>query len=164
MGLMDFSLGDVGNIFTGIREAITGEKITDPNRLAEIDLQLKELESLANQGQIAINTVEASHKSIFVAGWRPFIGWVCGTAIAYAFVGQPILEWGVMIAGYEMAVETIVNTPIPGTDTFASTSSWSEGIRIPEIKTDRLFELVLAMLGMATLRTYEKKHGVQREK
>ena len=164
MGLMDFSLGDIGSVFTGIREAITGEKILDPTEMAKIDLQLRQLESLANEGQISINKVEAAHKSIFVAGARPFILWVCGTSLAYAFVGQPLLEWGVMFAGYEMAIETIIQTPIPGTNAFSTVSSWSEGIRIPIIETDRLFELTLAMLGMSTLRTYEKAKGVAREK
>jgi len=163
MGLMDFSLGDIGGVFTGIREAITGEKILDPAEMAKIELQLKQLESLANEGQISINKVEAAHKSLFVAGWRPWIGWICGTAIGYAYVGQPLLEWGVMIAGYDMAVETITSTPILGSDAMTTISTWSEGIRIPTIDSDRLFELVLAMLGMATLRTYEKKTGVARE-
>ncbi len=163
MGLMDFSLGDIGSVFTGIREAITGEKILDPAEMAKIELQLKQLESLANEGQISINKVEAAHKSLFVAGWRPFIGWVCGTAIAYAYVGQPLLEWGVMFAGYDMAVQTITQVPVIGSDAIQSVVTWSEGIRIPEIETDRLFELVLAMLGMATLRTYEKEKGIARE-
>ncbi len=163
MGLMDFSLGDIGGVFTGIREAITGEKILDPAEMAKIELQLKQLESLANEGQISINKVEAAHKSLFVAGWRPFIGWVCGTAIAYAYVGQPLLEWGVMFAGYDMAVQTITQVPVIGSDAIQSVVTWSEGIRIPEIETDRLFELVLAMLGMATLRTYEKEKGIARE-
>ncbi len=163
MGLMDFSLGDIGSVFTGIREAITGEKILDPAEMAKIELQLKQLESLANEGQISINKVEAAHKNIFVSGWRPFIGWVCGTAIAYAYVGQPLLEWGVMFAGYDMAVQTITQVPVIGSDAIQSVVTWSEGIRIPEIETDRLFELVLAMLGMATLRTYEKEKGIARE-
>lgn len=154
MGLMDFSLGDIGSVFTGIREAITGEKIKDPVELAKLDLQLRELESMANQGQISINQIEAAHSNMFVAGWRPFLGWVCGSAIAYAYIGQPLLEWGVMIAGYDIAYETIKD----------GVSTWSTGVHIPIIESDRLFELVLAMLGMATLRTYEKGKGIAREK
>ena len=138
MGAVDVNLGDIGNLFTSIREAWTGEKIKDPVELAKIDLQLSQLEHMANQGQIKINQVEAAHKSLFVAGWRPFIGWVCGVAIAYAFIGQPLIEWIVALNNLE--------------------------IKAPEIKSDVLFELVLAMLGMATLRTYEKKNNVNREK
>ena len=138
MGMVDFSLGDIGSVFTSIREAITGEKIKDPAEMAKISLQLSELEQMANQGQISINKIEAAHKSLFVAGWRPFIGWVCGVAIAYAFVAQPIIEWGIAIAQLD--------------------------IEAPKLNVDTLYQLVLAMLGMATLRTYEKKNEVSREK
>ena len=95
----------------------------------------------ANQallGQLEINKVEAAHKSIFVAGWRPFIGWVCGAGIAWAFVGQPVANWAVEAFGL--------------------------GISLPIIPTDNLMELVLAMLGMGGLRTFEKLRGVAREK
>jgi len=42
------------------------------------------------KGQIEINKAEAAHKSMFVAGWRPFVGWTCGVALAWHFIGQPI--------------------------------------------------------------------------
>ena len=137
MALMDFKLGDVGGIFTSIREAITGDKISDPVEMAKVDLQLQQLEQATRDGQIAINKIEAQHKSLFVAGWRPFIGWVCGVAIAYAFIGQPVIVWGVALYGLDIVA--------------------------PVIESGVLFELVLAMLGMAGLRTYEKKHQVARE-
>ena len=156
MGLMDFNLGEIGGVFTSIREAITGEKIKDPAEMAKISLQLSQLEQMANQGQISINKIEAAHKSLFVAGWRPFIGWVCGIAIAYAFVLQPLIEWVVVIAHITTDITT-VNT---------------EGVKVvteqlvttPKLNVDTLYQLVLAMLGMATLRTYEKQKQVSREK
>ena len=154
MGLMDFSLGDIGSVFTGIREAITGKKILDPGEMAKIELQLKQLEHLANEGQISINKVEAAHKSLFVAGARPFILWVCGAAIAYTYIGEPLLEWGIILSGNEVSVKTFINGVV----------SWSPGIRIPAIDSDNLMELVTAMLGLATLRTAEKVKGVAREK
>ena len=88
--------------------------------------------------QTAINEMEAKHRTIFVAGWRPFIGWTCGVALAYAFVGQPIIEWLIALNGLD--------------------------IESPKLNVDTLYQLVLAMLGMATLRTYEKKNQVQRDK
>jgi hypothetical protein len=85
--------------------------------------------------QAAINKIEARHRSIFVAGWRPFIGWVCGAGIAWAYIGQPLFEWVVAIW-------------------------WPDrGIVPPVIVTDHLFELVVAMLGMGGLRTLEKFGG-----
>jgi len=136
--MVDFKLGDVGNVFTSIREAITGEKIKDPLEMAKISLQLSQLEQMANEGQISINKIEAAHSNLFVAGWRPFIGWICGIAIAYTFVLHPMIEWGIALSGSHATA--------------------------PKLNVDTLYQLVLAMLGMATLRTYEKKQQVAREK
>lgn len=138
MSLINFSLGDIGELFKDVREAITGKGIEDPNKKAEVELKLKQLEQALNQGQIEINKKEAEHGSIFVAGWRPFIGWVCGVGFAYHFVGHPLLEW--VVAYKEIAVE------------------------VPKLHTDYLLELTLAMLGMGGLRTYEKLKGVSRTK
>lgn len=156
MALMNFSLGDIGNVLVRAREALFGEKITDPTELAKIDLQLAQLQSAVNTGQIEINKIEAAHKSLFVAGWRPFIGWVCGVSIAYAFVGQPILEWFVAVADIQ---HTYTVVAADGT-----TSEITRLIETPVIDSDTLYQLVLAMLGMAGLRTYEKGKAVAREK
>ena len=99
----------------------------------------KELVDAANSVMLAqteINAAEAQHKSIFVAGWRPFIGWVCGVGIAWAMVVQPVAQWA-MIA-------------------------WGDGTELPTIDTSYLMELVTAMLGMSGLRTFEKMKGVAR--
>lgn len=81
-------------------------------------------------GQLEINKVEAAHKSLFVAGWRPFIGWVCGVGLLYNVLVQPIFD------------------------------IW---VDMPEINPDLLYPVLLGMLGMSGLRTYEKFKGVQRE-
>lgn len=89
------------------------------------------------QGQLAINQKEAEHGSIFVAGWRPFIGWVCGFGVAWQFVLSPIGTWIVVISGVDIP-------PIPVLD------------------TGPLMTLMLGMLGLGGLRTYEKRLGVAR--
>jgi len=150
--MLDFNIGDIGNLFTSAREAITGKKILDPTEMAEIEFKLSQLEHLANQGQIDINKIEAASDNLFVAGWRPFIGWVCGIAIAYAFVGQPIIEWIVTVSDITRDVKLDDGSII------------KVAINTPELDVDTLYQLVLAMLGMATLRTYEKKNSVSREK
>lgn len=86
--------------------------------------------------QAEINKTEAASADRFVAGWRPFIGWVCGTSLAYAYIIQPLLSWGLAI--------------------------WAPTIAPPVIHTDALFELVLAMLGLGGLRTFEKLKGAAR--
>ena len=101
----------------------------------------KELVDAANSVMLArteINAAEAQHKSIFIAGWRPFIGWVCGVGIAWSMVVQPVAQWA-MIA-------------------------WGDGTELPTIDTSYLMELVTAMLGMSGLRTFEKMRGVARGK
>jgi len=83
--------------------------------------------------QAEINKVEAAHRTLFVAGWRPFIGWVCGLGFLWAFLGHPVFEWVVTLNGL--------------------------AIKPPSIATDNMMELVLALLGLGTLRTYEKVRG-----
>jgi len=150
MGMVDISLDDVGSLFTRAREAITGKKILDPAEMAEIDLKLKQLEQASRDGQLSINKIEAAHKSIFVAGWRPFIGWTAGVAIAYVFVVQPIVWWLIKLI---IVLGNIALTK-------------EEMIIIEPVMLDvgQLMSLVIAMLGMAGLRTYEKQKGVSREK
>jgi hypothetical protein len=88
--------------------------------------------------QLKVNTQEASHPSVFVAGWRPFIGWTCGAGLIYNFIIYPLLLWGIAITG---------STIVP-----------------PPLFSENLMELVLGMLGLGALRTYEKFKGVERNK
>jgi len=125
---------DVGSTIKDIREAITGEKIKDPVKLAEIDLKLKMLENSLVKGQIEVNKEEAKSTNWFVAGARPFILWVGGVGLAYNFIVSPLLAWGCELAGLSV-------TP-PTTD------------------MTMLFNLVTAILGLGGMRTYEKLKGV----
>lgn len=135
MALADFNLGDIGNIFVNIREALTGEKIQDPVKMQELLLEFEKLEMAVKTGQIEINKIEASNSNIFVAGWRPFLGWVGGVSICYTFLISPMIEWVCKIKGLEV---------VP-----------------PTLDTTMLLNLVLAMLGFAGMRTYEKVKGVK---
>ena len=90
-------LSGIGSLAKDIRQAITGE--ISPDKKAEIDLKLTQLEQAASQAQTEINKAEAQSSSIFVAGWRPFIGWVCGFGLLYATVLQPILSWFLQLEG-----------------------------------------------------------------
>jgi len=116
--------------------------IPDPNARAkakeDFEKELLAAVNEANRAQTKINEIEAGHSSIFVAGWRPFIGWVCGVGLLWAFILQPIFIWA--IASFGLGVDTL-----------------------PKIDSDGLYQLVLAMLGMGGLRTFEKMKGVSRE-
>lgn len=120
-----------------------GSKIIDkffPDT-AEADKKKAELMLLVQQGelqvsleQIKTNQMEAQHASIFVAGWRPFIGWTCGIGLCWNFLGHPIAVW--------------------------ATEIWRPDLTPPALLSDNLMELTLAMLGMAGLRSWEKFKGV----
>lgn len=105
----------------------------DEKRIAEIIKAKMMMEpSLA---QIELNKVEASHRSIFVAGWRPFIGWVCGFALAWHFILFDFLTW--ITINFFPHVTDLPN--LTGTET--------------------LITVVLSLLGLGALRTVEKIGG-----
>ncbi len=87
------------------------------------------------KGQLEINKAEAASGSVFKGGWRPFIGWVCGVAFAYHFVLQPFIVFGVTAAGVE----------IP---------------ELPSFDMSSLMTVMMGMLGLGGLRSYEKKQGL----
>ena len=126
--------GGVTDLALGIRSAITGE--TDPRKKAELEKLILEADILQRKMQTEINKAESLHISVFVAGARPFIMWVCGFGVAYNFLVHPLIIWGVLIAG--------INIPEP-----------------PMLRTEELMTLLLALLGLGGLRTYEKCKKVQ---
>ena len=85
--------------------------------------------------QIAVNKEEAASGSIFKGGWRPFIGWVCGVAFFYHFVLNPIILFVIAIIGIEIPT-------------------------LPEFQMNTLLTVLAGMLGIGSLRTYEKQKGL----
>jgi len=115
--------------------------IPDKNKREEAKEQLEgqmltAMTSLV-EGQLEINKMEAQHGSIFVAGWRPAIGWICGIALGWNFIIQPIASWAAFIGGIDLA-------------------------GMPTLDTGQLTTILLGMLGLGGLRTYEKRLGVAR--
>jgi len=86
-------------------------------------------------GQLEVNKAEASHRSVFVSGWRPFVGWTCGVALAWHFVLQPLVIFTTAYLGVKLPV-------------------------LPTFDMDSLMTVLLGMLGLGSLRTYEKKQGL----
>jgi hypothetical protein len=110
IGKSNSGRSNIGGLALDIREAIKGKEM-DPQRLIEL--------------QAEINKVEAQNRSMFVAGWRPFIGWICGLAFGFHYIVMPLL--------------------LAYTD-----------IKPVEFDTNSLFTVLMGMLGLGGLRTYEK--------
>ena len=125
-------LGILAPIIGNVLEKV----LPDPQAKAKAEGEILAALMAADLSQLEVNKAEAGHSSIFVAGWRPFVGWVCGGALAYVYIGQPIANWVLAM--------------------------WYPGVITPAIDTSVLFELVLAMLGIGGLRTFEKIKGVAR--
>ena len=110
----------------------------DPAQAATAKLELIKLQQSGDlaqmTGQLEINKVEAANANIFVSGWRPAIGWVCALALLYQYLIRPLA----------MAVFAAIGHPLPV---------------MPGLD-ENLWQLMMAMLGMGGLRTFEKVQGV----
>lgn len=96
------------------------------------------------KGQIETNKAEAAHKSVFVAGWRPAIGWICAVGLGYQFLLYPLLCWAWMILQAKNIVPLSLTTP-------------------PPLETGTILSLVMGMLGLGVTRAAEKVKGVARD-
>lgn len=109
----------------------------DPAAKAAAELELLKIAQAGDLqtvlAQLEINAKEAQHPSIFVAGWRPFVGWCCGTGLAYATIGHNVLSWLAAAKGW----------PLP-----------------PAVDSDVLIYTLGGLLGIAGLRSVEKVKGV----
>ena len=88
-----------------------------------------------DQGQLEINKVEAANPSLFVSGWRPFIGWTCGAACAWNWIGISVVKTGCAIAQYN--------------------------IDLSQASLEEMLPILLGLLGLGTLRTVERIKGKQ---
>tara|TARA_R110002126_G_scaffold282589_1_gene431101 strand:+ start:23 stop:454 length:432 start_codon:yes stop_codon:yes gene_type:complete len=105
------------------------EEMKQRGSLSEMNAQVNML-----TGQMEINKVEAASGNWFVAGWRPFVGWVCGFALAYAAILEPFMRFIASVNDYS------------GT--------------FPIIDTTITMQVLLGMLGLGAMRTREKEKGV----
>ena len=119
----------VGNLASDL---ITTEKETRQLDIDEYNAETKRLES-----QTEINKIEAASSSLFVAGWRPFIGWVCGLAFGYATIFEPLLRFGSSVW-------------------FNYTGAF------PTIDTTLTMQALFAVLGIGAMRSFDKKAGTSK--
>lgn len=123
----------IGDVIGAVKDLVS-EVVVDKDKRDQINLELIKIQDQAQArvdeqvlAQIEVNKVEAASGSVFVAGWRPAIGWVGAAALAYAYIVQPFI--GVFHA-----------TPV--------------------YDLDGLYNVVLAMLGVGAMRSFEKSRGV----
>jgi hypothetical protein len=88
--------------------------------------------------QLEVNKVEAAHNSLFVAGWRPFIGWTCGLGMFGNFITIPFSNFVLALLEYDIV--------------------------IPLVPLETMMPVLMGMLGLGAMRTYEKKNSVHRDK
>jgi hypothetical protein len=132
--IFDFGSKVIDKIFPNKDEA-------DKAKVAMMQMQQQgELQSLQNEFQLAIkqgeiNVEEAKSTSLFVSGWRPFVGWVCGIALAYNYVLMPLLVY----------IIQLFNAKAGG---------------MPALAMGELMTLLIGMLGLGVLRSVDKNNGV----
>ena len=127
MGLLDTLVGPVTSIIDKI--------IPDKDQAAKLAHEIATMsEKMANEqvlAQLEVNKAEAASGSLFKGGWRPAIGWICGLALFWSFILQPFLVFFLLVFGVDLPP-------------------------LPEIGTADLMPILLGMLGLGGLRSYEK--------
>lgn len=126
-----------GSPVTQVKEGI-GVLADTVDRFIETPDERRKEQAAGLTAIIELNKIEAAHPSLFVAGWRPFIGWVCGAGLAFQFVLRPILNWLLLVIPREIEP-------------------------LPSLEIDQLISLIVSMLGLAGYRSYEKLKGKSRE-
>lgn len=113
-----------------ILSKVLDKVIPDPEARAKAIGEIFGMVQQSDLAQLDVNKAEAANSNLFVSGWRPFIGWICGAALCYTYLLVPLTLY----------VGFIIGKPIPK----------------PPVLDGNLWELMFGMLGMGALRTYEK--------
>lgn len=125
-----------------VRDVLDGadELFTSDEERGRLELAVLKVLNQPHILQAMTNIEEAKHPSIFVAGWRPALGWLCVVLLAYAWIGRDILIVMLLLGGQYEIVSYL-----------------------PEIDFAQLMTLVLALLGLGAYRSYERVKGVARQ-
>jgi len=126
--------GPIISVVSSVLDKVIPDNNAKEKAKADIEKALIDNAAQINLAQAETNKIEANHRSVFIAGWRPFLGWVCGIGFAWIFVLNPILQWGLALYGINAV--------------------------LPQLQTDVLMELTIALLGLAGLRSWEKAKGL----
>lgn len=132
----------IGAIIDSVGKVASDLITTDKERI-ELELEGKRIDQATDLAQMEVNKTEAQNQNLFVAGWRPAIGWVGAAAMAYQFLAYPLLVWSWTWMQAEQIVPQDVNPP-------------------PMLDTEALWVILSGMLGIAGMRSFEKTRGVAR--
>ena len=135
-------------VIGGIIEAvgkIADDLITSDEERAQMALEGVKIEAELVKGKLSINEAEARHSSLFVAGWRPAIGWIGAGAMGYQFILYPFMVWIWTLAQSRAWIPASLEAP-------------------PMLDTDALWVILSGMLGIAGLRSAEKIKSVTQAK
>jgi hypothetical protein len=135
----------VGDLIAGLIGKVVDRVWPDATQKAQIALELEKMKQAGDfkalddaleraRMQVDVNKVEAASPDRFVAGWRPFIGWTCGAALAWHYVLSGFLVWLLALSGQEAIM--------------------------PTVDLGDLIVILLGMLGLGAYRTTEKIKGV----
>jgi hypothetical protein len=128
-------IGEIANLATSIVGKIWPDASQAQKDALTLELAQMQAQTAADAAQTSVNQAEAGNASVFVAGWRPFIGWVCGSAFAWTFVLGPMVSYAAKLAGVT--------------------------VQLPVLDLSELTPVLLGMLGLGAMRTVEKVNGIR---
>jgi hypothetical protein len=132
----------IGAIIDSVGKVASDLITTDKERI-QLELEGRRIDQATDLAQMEVNKTEAGNQNVFVAGWRPAIGWVGAAAMAYQFLLYPLLVWFWTWMQAEQIVPQEVKPP-------------------PMLDTEALWVILSGMLGIAGMRSFEKTRGVAR--
>ena len=132
----------IGAIIDSVGKVASDLITTDKERI-ELELEGRRIDQATDLAQMEVNKTEAQNQNLFVAGWRPAVGWVGAAAMAYQFLLYPLLVWSWTWMQAEQIVPQDVKPP-------------------PMLDTEALWVILSGMLGIAGMRSFEKTRGVAR--
>ena len=132
----------IGTVIESVGK-VAGDLITTDKERMQLELEGRKLDQAIDLAQISVNNTEAQHASVFVAGWRPAIGWVGAAAMAYQFLLYPLLTWLWALAQANGYLPAGMQPP-------------------PMLDADALWVILSGILGIAGMRSFEKSRGVAR--
>ena len=121
----------------GVAGKVLDKFVEDKDLKTKLNAELKSQLISLDLAQAQANIEQAKHPSIFIAGARPAIMWICAFGLGWQFVFQPVAVWGLALSGVDVV--------------------------LPIIETEGLMSLTLALLGLGGMRSFEKTKGIQRD-